>query len=327
MTKTGGDKKFARTVLGDIDSSEMGLTYSHEHIIIEESYPTVASPDFILNDVDRASSELSRFYSAGGRTVVDTMPADCGRNVEKLAEVSGRSGVNIIAPTGIHLEKYYPPGHWRYSYTVDQLARLFIDDIVSGIDRHDYSGPLVERTPCRAGIIKIATGDHSINPNQEKIFRAAVDAHRETGAPIITHTNGGLLALEQAALFDKLGADLHHVVISHADRNGDTGYHRELLGTGVRVVYDGAFRWKAGEENITMRLLEELLPEFPGQITMGMDMARNRYWKSYGGGPGMNYLMEEFRDELGRRGLGEYFDLIFQANPSGLFAFRNSAEG
>jgi 5-phospho-D-xylono-1,4-lactonase len=319
---TGAEKGFARTVLGDIDPSEMGLTYSHEHIIIEESYPTVANPDFIINDLERVGTELSRFYSAGGRTVIDTMPADCGRNVEKLAEVSRRSGVNIIAPTGIHLEKYYPPAHWRYSYTEDQLTRLFIDDIVSGIDRHDYSGPVVERTPHRAGIIKVATGDNFINPNQEKIFRAAINAHLETGAPVITHTNGGRLALEQVALFGRLGAHLDHVVISHTDRNGDPGFHRELLGTGVRVVYESAFRWKAGEENITLRLLEELLPDFPDQITLGMDMARNKYWKSYGGNPGMNYLLEEFRAELDRRGLAEYFDRMFRHTPSRLFAFR-----
>ena len=41
---------FVRTVLGDIEPQEMGLTYSHEHIVIEESFPTIANPDFILNN-------------------------------------------------------------------------------------------------------------------------------------------------------------------------------------------------------------------------------------------------------------------------------------
>jgi phosphotriesterase-related protein len=31
---------FVRTVLGDILPEQMGLTYSHEHIVIEESFPT-----------------------------------------------------------------------------------------------------------------------------------------------------------------------------------------------------------------------------------------------------------------------------------------------
>lgn len=57
-------KRFVRTVLGDIQPEEMGLTYSHEHIIIEESFPTVSNPLFILNDVEKVSQELIRFYEA-----------------------------------------------------------------------------------------------------------------------------------------------------------------------------------------------------------------------------------------------------------------------
>jgi len=72
---------FFRTVLGDLETNEMGLTYSHEHIIIEDSYPTAAHPEFLLNDVEKTSSELSGFFKKGGRTVVDTMPSNCGRNV------------------------------------------------------------------------------------------------------------------------------------------------------------------------------------------------------------------------------------------------------
>ena len=206
---------FVRTVLGDIAPKEMGLTYSHEHIIIEESYPTKQNPLFLLNDVDKVSEELQRFYGLGGRTMVDTMPINCGRNVLKLAEVARRTGVQIIAPTGIHLEIYYPPNHWRYHYSEDQITQLIIDDIRLGVDRHDYGGPIVERTEYKAGMIKLATGDEPISPHQEKIFRAVVNAHRATGAPILTHTNYGRHALAQAQLFDRLGADLNHVVLSH----------------------------------------------------------------------------------------------------------------
>ncbi len=314
------NKTFVRTVLGDISPSEIGLTYSHEHIIIEESFPTVSNPLFILNDVEKVGEELTRFYQAGGRTVVDTMPANCGRNIEKLAEVSRRTKVHIIVPTGIHLEKYYVPNHWRYFYSEEQLTRLLTDDITVGIDRFDYGGPIVERTPHRAGLIKLATGDGSITSHQEKIFRAVVNAHKETGAPILTHTNGGNLALEQTELFAKLGADLSHVVISHADRLDDVDYHRELLRTGINVEYDAAFRWKAGEDNITLKLLEKLLPDFPDQITMGMDMAKNSYWKSYGGKPGLTFLMEEFKSYLKQKELEVYYNHMFFLNPKSLFS-------
>jgi 5-phospho-D-xylono-1,4-lactonase len=316
-------KQFVRTVLGDIQPEDMGVTYSHEHIIIEESYPTVSNPEFILNDVDKVSEELIMYYDAGGRTVVDTMPANCGRNVEKLAEVSRRSKVHIIVPTGIHLEKYYVPNHWRYFYSESQLTRLFVDDITRGIDRYDYGGPLINRTPYRAGLIKLATGDDHITPHQETIFRAVVNAHIESKAPILTHTNAGQLAMEQVNLFLKLGADLNHVVISHVDRKDDVGWHKELLQTGVYVEYDAAFRWKKGEENITLKLLEKLLPEFPDRIVAGMDMAKNIYWKSYGGQPGLTWLLTDFRNEMEARNLGGYFDDMFIKNPQKLYSFRS----
>lgn len=313
-------KPFVRTVLGDLSPKDIGLTYSHEHIIIEESYPTENNPLFILNDVDKIAHELDQFYAAGGRTMVDTMPSNCGRNVLKLAEVSRRSGVNIIAPTGIHLEIYYLPNHWRYSYSEDQLTRLFIEDVTLGIDAGDYGGPYVNRTPHKAGMVKLATGDEKISKHQEKIFHAVVNTHLETGVPILTHTNFGKHAIDQVNLFGKLGANLEHVVLSHVDRYKDIGYNKELLQTGVRVEYDSAFRWK-DDENWTYKLLEALLPLFPDQITMGMDAAKHSYWKSYGGSPGLNFLLTTFKEDLDMMGLSDYYDNIFFKNPAQLYAF------
>lgn len=312
---------FIRTVLGDIPAAQAGVTYAHEHLIIEKSFPTLANPDFLLNDVDKVAHELTQVYQSGGRTMVDTMPANCGRNVLKLAEVSRRTGMQIVAPTGIHLEQYYPLSHWRYQYSEDQLTRLFVADVTEGIDAFDYNGPILERTTHKAGMVKLATGDDPISPHQELIFRAVVNTHRATGVPILTHTNAGLRALEQAEQFAKLGADLRHVVISHMDRHPDLAYHRDLLQTGIRVEFDSAFRWKTGDDNQTFRLLEALLPNFPDQITAGMDAARNTYWQSYGGKPGLTYLMTTFRNELGRRGLGSYWNRLMIDNPAALYSF------
>ncbi len=312
---------FFRTVLGDRPVMEMGLTYAHEHIVIDDCYVTAKHPEFLLNDVSRISTELTSFYNSGGRTVVDTMPANSGRNIFKSVQVSQNSGVNIILPTGLHLEIYYPENHWRYYSTEDELTRLFIADIEEGIDQFDYSGPLVKRTPHKAGLIKLATGDDSFTKHQELIFRAVVNAHLETGAPILTHTNFGKQALEQALLFEKLGANLQHVVLSHVDRAMDVDYNRAVLEVGVRVEYDSAFRWKKGQSNYTLDLLEKLLPNYPEQITMGMDMAKNAYWKSYGGLPGLNYLIETIPDFLKSKGLEEYYQQVFFENPKILYSF------
>lgn len=314
---------FVRTVLGDIRPEEMGLTYSHEHIVIEESYPTLANPEFILNDVDKISTELKEFYALGGRTMVDTMPAACGRNVLKMAEVSGISGVNIIIPTGLHAEMYYPPNHWRYHVSANEMTELFVKDVTEGIDAFDYNSPIVKRTPHKAGMIKLATGDDEITAHQRTIFEAVVNTHLVTGAPILTHTNGGKQAIAQVELFAKLGADLNHVVISHVDKQGDLAFHHELLQTGVYVEYDSHFRLKLKGDDWVFTLLENLLPNYSGQIVLGMDMAKNTYWKSYGGKPGLTWLLTEFKEELENRGLIQYIEAMFFENPKKLYTFKN----
>jgi hypothetical protein len=81
------------------------------------------------------------------------------------------------------------------------------------------------------------------------------------------------------------------------------GLHRELLASGVRVEFDSAFRWKAGQGNPTRDLVVALLPEFPDQIMLGMDAARRGYWRSYGGGPGLSYLLTDFSAQLRAEGV------------------------
>src|SRR5690606_14526318 len=91
--------------------------------------------------------------------------------------------------------------------------------------------------------------------------------------------------------------------------------------------YDSTFRWKQGEGNPTLDLLVELLPEFPEQIMLGMDAARASYWASYGGAPGLTYLLSGFVEMLRERGIGQ--DLIrrmFVDNPKAAFAFGQRIE-
>lgn len=314
---------FIRTVLGDIAPAELGVTYAHEHLIIDKSFTTFGTADFELSDVAKGTAELRRFHADGGRALVDSMPCDSGRNILKLVALARAADVHILAPTGLHLAKYYDPGHWGNFYTEDELADLFVADLTDGIDAHDYNGPLVRRTPHRAGLIKIAT-DATLTAREAKIFAAAAQAHRRTGAPILTHTEQGTLGLEQVERLRALGVDLRHVVLSHLDRRPDLAYHREILASGVRVEYDSAFRWKPAQGNPTRDLLLALLPEFPDQLMLGMDAARASYWTEHGGKPGMSYLLTTFRRELRALGVTEnQLHRIFITTPADAYAFSN----
>lgn len=313
---------FIRTVLGDIPASELGVCYAHEHIILDRSYPTTLFPDLALDSVDHAVGDLKDFYKAGGRCMVDSMPCDAGRNVWKLVEVSRTTGVHILCPTGLHLGKYYPEGHWGNRLTAEELAELFIADIEQGIDSNDYGGPDLHRTRHRAGLIKIASGLNDISDHQRKVFEAAAITHGTTGAPILTHTEQGTAAEKQVELLQALGVDLNHVVLSHTDRKPDLEYHKAILASGVNVELDSAFRWNESQGNPTLDLLVKLREaDLINQVMLGMDAARRSYWKSYGGNPGMAYLLETFWPQMVERGFrDEDFESIFVMNPCRAFA-------
>src|SRR5262245_59185045 len=87
------------TVLGTIRPEDMGLTYTHEHLILDamDHYP---SYEFVIDDEDLVARELLEFTGRGGRTICDVTLDEIGRNPEALARLSRQSGVNILMGSG-----------------------------------------------------------------------------------------------------------------------------------------------------------------------------------------------------------------------------------
>jgi phosphotriesterase-related protein len=313
---------FVRTVLGDIDPADLGLTYAHEHLVIDGGRPVELFPDFLLADIDRMVAEVADARDAGLRAAIDAMPIACGRNPGKLAELSRRTGVHIVAATGLHHERFYDSAHWSRRATSDELADLFTADVVVGIDERDHAQSIVRRSAVRAGIVKIAGSDGGPSERDVPIFRAAAAAHLRTGVPIHTHCEGGTGALEQLRLLMDAGVGPEHVSLSHLDKVVDRGYHRELLSSGAFAVYDQAFRW-GDRENGTIQLLEWAVADgTSSQVMLGMDAARQGYYRSYGGGPGLAFLLRDFRGELESRGIPEdVVTSMFVLAPARAFAF------
>jgi predicted metal-dependent phosphotriesterase family hydrolase len=317
---------FVRTVLGDIDASELGVTYAHEHLVIAGSRTVELFPDFRLDDVDKAVAELEPAKVLGLRSVVDAMPADAGRDADLLAEISRRSGIHVLAPTGLHHQRYYPERHWSAVLSAEEIAELFVADIEVGIDAFDYGSPVLRRTPYRAGVIKIAGSMGGPSARDARIFEAAAIAQRVTGCPILTHCENGTGALEQFELLTAHGARPGHVALSHVDKIVDRGLQRELFAAGVTVEYDQGFRWKDAP-NGTLRLLEWAAQDgHLGQVVLGMDAARQGYWTAYGGAPGLTFLLGSFAADMRARGLGDAEQaMLFVDNPARVYGFGEPA--
>jgi phosphotriesterase-related protein len=302
-----------RTVIGDIEPVNLGITYAHEHLVIDGGKPVELFPDFLLADVDRAVRELEPATALGLRACVDAMPGGAGRNVEKLAEISRRSNVHVIAPTGLHLAMYYPDDHPAERMSVEELADWFASEVEHGIDGSEH----------RAGVIKVAGSADGLTSREQRAYEAAAIAHARTGVPIIAHCTNGAAAPVQARFLADHGVDLGHVVLSHTDKVVDRSYHREILATGVSQEFDQAFRWPDESPNGTLTLLEWLFEDgLGGQLMLGNDAARQSYWTQYGGSPGMTFLLGPFAARMEERGLGaDAQRRLFVDNPAAAFAF------
>ncbi len=69
-------------------------------------------------------------------------------------------------------------------------------------------------------------------------FRTGAKAQKETGIPMITHTQEGTMAPEQADMLVAEDAEPSRVMVGHMDGNTDPAYHRATLQRGVSIAFD-----------------------------------------------------------------------------------------
>ena len=117
------------------------------------------------------------------------------------------------------------------------------------------------------------------------------------------------------------------MVLSHTDKIGDPGLHKELLGSGVNVAYDQALRQADHEAPTTARLLAEMVGAgFVGQLMLGTDGARRTLWSSLGGQPGLAWLRTGFTSVLESHGIDAATRReLFVVNPARFLSFDQRA--
>jgi phosphotriesterase-related protein len=308
---------WVETTLGSLPAGDLGWVDAHEHVIIDGGFTTVKDPDLRLDDVDKAVEEVGRWKDAGGGAIVDTMPFGCGRNVDKLVTVSEVTGVPIVVPTGFHKSVYYLPDHWQHRYEAETIADLLIAECTEGVDRNGYDGPIVERSGVKAGLIKLAGDYQTISRTMQKLIRAAGGAHRATGVPILVHTEMGTVAEEFLDLLEEAGVPPWRVLLSHVDRNPDFRIHLRLVQRGAFLQYDTPGRTKYHPDRVVIGLMRQLFDAgYGGNILLGGDRARRSYWKAYGGGPGLDYLLTSFTKRLLEEGFStEEVTTVWQETP------------
>lgn len=269
------------TVTGPVTSAKAGVTDAHNHLwiaAVDGMGPGLPQ----LTDQPGILDELVDYRKAGGGTQVDCQPGGCGRDGQKLLELSRASGVHVVACTGFHLERYYPPDHWLWRADIDEARAHFVREITEGLEE---TRALAQ--PVRAGFIKIAC-QPTVATSPAVLIEAAAEASLETGALIGVHTEKGADAETIVALLLRCGIDASRLVIFHMDKRPDFGLHRDLAQQGVLLEYDTFYRPKYRPDQNVWPLLEKMVAAgLEGQVAIGTDMADRALWSRLGGGLGL----------------------------------------
>ena len=287
---------------GDIKPERLGFTHCHEHLFVFRIEGVTLPERLVIDSYENTKAEVARFAEMGGGALVDAQPFGSGRNSELLQRLSEETGVAIIASTGLHKESFYPVRFWSFDASVRDITDLFVSEIEEGMFLYDRFDPFRKRGKAKAGIIKIATADQGLTPYYRKVFDAAAEAHRKTAAPILTHTELSGFGGQQAHYLTERGVDPARIIISHMDRKIHIENNRECAKLGVYLEYDTIARTKYHSDADEAELIRRMILDgFSRQVVLGMDLTRDRC-VSYGGGPGLGYIMSDFipmLEELG----------------------------
>ena len=223
------------TVLGPIAPEELGVTLMHEHIIYGAAgwYADNTVAPFDREAVIKSSlSVMKTLKRYGLQTFVDATANDTGRDADLLKEISAKSGVNVVCATGLYTEAEGASPYFRLRTqagdATSEICELFMKEITEGIGT----------TKVKAGVIKVATGQGRISAYEEMVLRAAARAQKETGVPIITHTEAGTMGPEQADLLISEGVTPGRIMVGHMCGSADLKYHISVLEKGVYIAFD-----------------------------------------------------------------------------------------
>ena len=221
--------EWINTVTGRITPDQLGMTLIHEHLLI--GFPgwqmDTLNPFNRAEALARAVDKLQELRSLGVRSFVDPCPSDLGRDVEFMAEVAQRSGMQIICAAGAYKQNQ----GITYTFsamTAEQICEIYIRELTDGIGR----------TGIRAGLVKVATGESAITPYEQKLLQAGGSAAAQTGCSVLTHTDHASLGVEQIAALTAAGVPAHRILVGHSDGRADHDYHVSLAQRHAYVGFD-----------------------------------------------------------------------------------------
>lgn len=350
-----------RTVLGDIDPGELGVTLTHEHLLIEfgrwqreaaergelpvpaprleSDDPRSADPlrletvgwvrrnwamhpdNMLLEDEDLAIAEIRAFHEAGGRAIVDATNLDLHRQPEALVRIAQAVGLHIVMGAGHYVADFHPLD--MDDRDEERIAGEIAADVTDGCDG----------TTIRAGVIGEIGCSWPLTENERRSLRASARAQRETGAALLIHPGRDPRSpLEIMSIVREAGGNPQRTIMSHLDRTiFEDAELVELASTGCYLEFD-----LFGQESAYYPLspidmpndatrvdhLRHLIDAGYGErLLVAHDVCRKTSLAAYGG-EGYAHILTNVVPLMERKGFGQSeIDAILVDNPARVLAF------
>jgi len=309
------------TVTGPRPAGDLGTIDAHEHLF-------VASPALRGGEIDdpaRVIEEVREARASGVDTFVELTPIGLGRRPAWMRHVAQQTGAAVIAATGYHRDAHYPAGHWVHEATVETLAARILADLRDGMHPDDWAGDAAPDA-ARAGVIKAGASYQRITPGEQRRLEAAAAGSLGSGAAVMVHTEVGTCGPEVLDVLTAAGLPAGRVVLAHLDRNPDLELHAELAARGASLVYDTIGRIKYRPDSDLLELIEGMVARGHGaRLMLGLDLGVRDYYRAYGGGPGLRYLMTTFVPRVRGRLGDAATDALLRTNPARVLALAEPA--
>ena len=323
-----------QTVLGLIDPKDLGMTLTHEHILLDLS-PAIEPPEepaareffykpvsletlgYIrfyslpnadnckLQDIDAAIEELNLYKQHGGNSLVEVSSIGLSRDPVGLARIARATGLNIIMGCSFYVDAVHPP----------DMENRSEDDLCNEIVRDIAQGP--GDTGIRAGIIGEVGCSWPLTHNERKVLRASSRAQQMTGAPLMIHPGRDEYAPEEILeVLGTVGADPKRTIMAHLERTvferstlkriAETGCYLEWDHFGYEHSYYGNNpKVELPNDSARMDIIAWAISEGYGdQILVAHDVAAKSKLIKYGG-HGYFYIFKHIVPRMRARGYSE----------------------
>jgi phosphotriesterase-related protein len=350
-----------RTVLGDIAPADLGVTMTHEHLLLEfgrwqreaaergegsaptprltTDDPRAAEPlslnnigwsrrnwamhpaNLRLDDEDLAIAEIRLFKEAGGNAIVDATNPDLYRQPDALVRIAQSVDLHIVMGAGHYIADFHPPD--MDDRDEESIATEIVADVTAGCDG----------TTVRAGVIGEIGCSWPLTKNERRALRASARAQAATGAALLIHPGRSPRSPFQIMeIVDEAGGDAARTIMSHLDRTifenddlarlGATGCYLEFDLFGQESSHYPFSAVDMPNDATRVDHLRFLIAEgFGGRLLVAQDICRQTSLAS-SGGDGYAHILANVVPLMQRKGMSQAeIDDILIHNPACVLAF------